>query len=618
MQHLSEVYDSLGPLPIPYDKDIKTCLDTKHGHRYQDFVAFPAEHGYEIDREYRLLRIGVSHDPKFASGPGNLRCNKRSLNEHQFLQAWLFFGIIRCVVRNEKQLIENIELQEDEERLNTKRLRDALNDWSKYLLQLAGKRRNEAEMRCIEAVQMLTLARRVIIANLSDGKQRKEKNERQELLSLCLMVLGETLSAALALTMERCEIDIRGWHLDADGWGPPTYVLEKMKTLGWCLRLQEVLKGQFGRSATLLYVSLKIHSSQTTGSHIVEHHKKLKCTEHVCYLVEASFLGGPHRQASDKRVDENKFQYQSLHHESCKDLDNGNCLKLGPDKERLRQILTGSEPESEPRQVDFPLLRYREAGAKSVVEVQKWSDNSQAHFATISHVWAHGLGNEENNEIQQCQLKQIQQLVEKISRKEQRKQGNRPPLSQGSFFWLDTLAIPIEEPDDIPSAKLRQKAIGSIYHVFDKADCSIIIDRNLLNEYAFEDRLSTTVKLLSSGWMKRLWTLQEAFVTKNLFLAMEKSKKYRNLDTLFKSDAPTNVMKDSLSTSIRLKLSQNLMEAQRQLRKQEAINIEKNDAIEDEPEPNLHRKNEQKKRWSMLIADAWKSTRYRVKSHDKL
>jgi len=86
------------------------------------------------------------------------------------------------------------------------------------------------------------------------------------------------------------------------------------------------------------------------------------------------------------------------------------------------------------------------------------------------------------------------------------------------LFWLDTFAIPVKQrtpgnssegPPDFD--ELRKKSIRQIYHVFDASAHSVVIDKDLIKEDPSERDMEITMKLLTSAWMRRLWTLQEAF-----------------------------------------------------------------------------------------------------------
>ncbi|KAI6143762.1 hypothetical protein BKA82DRAFT_3919954, partial [Pisolithus tinctorius] len=72
---------------------------------------------------------------------------------------------------------------------------------------------------------------------------------------------------------------------------------------------------------------------------------------------------------------------------------------------------------------------------------------------------------------------------------------------------LDTLCIPVE-----PSARAYcKKAIQLLGKTFNEADAVLVLDRELeIVKSAAASFLELGLRILCSGWMKRLWTLQEA------------------------------------------------------------------------------------------------------------
>ncbi|KAF5499246.1 hypothetical protein CGCF413_v006459 [Colletotrichum fructicola] len=122
-----------------------------------------------------------------------------------------------------------------------------------------------------EANQMIELGRQVLIANVAEQPKpiskaiglpygqslplaldrsrsgcfkRPNIHEREEALGL--MILGETLSAALAKVISDLNVDLSGWLNDENsGWGPPAYF--GMETSKWCPRSLKVIRGKLGR-----------------------------------------------------------------------------------------------------------------------------------------------------------------------------------------------------------------------------------------------------------------------------------------------------------------------------------------------------------------------------------
>ena len=99
---------------------------------------------------------------------------------------------------------------------------------------------------------------------------------------------------------------------------------------------------------------------------------------------------------------------------------------------------------------------------------------------------------------------------------------------------MDTLAIPVkEEGANVVEnfIELKQRAICQIYHVFNSATRAVIINKELLNIYSILEE-QIIIKVLTSAWMRRLWTLQEAFLSRRLSVAFRKSKNDFSLEDI--------------------------------------------------------------------------------------
>lgn len=131
------------------------------------------------------------------------------------------------------------------------------------------------------------------------------------------------------------------------------------------------------------------------------------------------------------------------------------------------------------------------------------SVNLQVHrasdipYVAISHVWADGLGSTTEVGLPTCQLRRLASLTSKI----------RP----GAAFWTDSICIP-------EARHLRKKAIAMMARTYSEAVAVLVLDGGLQRCYSTEPRGVKILRVLTSGWMRRLWTLQEAVLSKELHL----------------------------------------------------------------------------------------------------
>ncbi|KAK7965864.1 uncharacterized protein PG986_000141 [Apiospora aurea] len=589
MEHLRSAYEDISLKTAPYHQGLDGCLHQdsnllSHGHSYQDFIHFPSHHGYIINENHTIQE---------AAQTGCQALHRPT--RYQFLQAWLYFALLRCVVRGDAPLLDNEEyISNDRLRLDTGELPNTLKQWEGYMRDLSVRDLDRAVTRCLEANQILVLARRIVTTELASNKGPRN-GDSEELQDLCFMILGETLSSTLIHIMKVCGIALPGWQIEDGGWGPPGWVFTQMKKSLWCKRFQDVLKNQLGQNATLLYVTLiKLGTEPAHHNH--------DCTPDECKYVEAR-----HGVPNNPNVEYVPQHYHKCEHRGTTPSEKNNeCWMVGPDEADLVRLVNECHLEQTEQTHAFPLLRVERDGEHHLrVDVVKWTSTNRLPYATISHVWAHGLGNKAGQQIWHCQLRYILTLLEEVSAalnapemaqeptKSSRKGKERMEAAdkrECRYFWLDTLAIPVNDKT------ARQKAVERIYSVFDNASHSIVVDKYLLNESWWGNSRTIGLRLLSSGWMQRLWTLQEAFVSEELSVALNEEK-IRGIDGLWKPNKNANILVDSLTEMVARKLTQNLMGEERAIRN------------EYRKQPNGRPSTA---RAPLLIASAWHSARYRT------
>ncbi|KAI1113982.1 hypothetical protein F5Y14DRAFT_441560 [Nemania sp. NC0429] len=231
------------------------------------------------------------------------------------------------------------------------------------------------------------------------------------------------------------------------------------------------------------------------------------CPSIVEYLVstvsvsslEYAFLQGPTKDSKDHGdcstetcanyvVDEKT--YNAKHVLSCQSEEASprtSCQHSRPSLEEVKKFILGGE---------IPVITVAAGSHSGCVEVKVHS-SSDVPYIAISHVWADGLGSTTETGLPTCQLHRLASLVSRI----------RP----GAAFWTDGLCIP--KADDA-----RKKAIGMMARTYSEAAAVLMLDSGLQLCHSTQPPDVKVLRVLTAGWMRRLWTLQEAVLAKELYL----------------------------------------------------------------------------------------------------
>ncbi len=107
------------------------------------------------------------------------------------------------------------------------------------------------------------------------------------------------------------------------------------------------------------------------------------------------------------------------------------------------------------------------------------------------------MGNDRTNELPSCQLHFLFDLVKRLGGEE-------------TFLWIDTLSVPARDQE------AKRLAISKPRRVYSEASKVLVIDKDLMQ--VGSDQTEQIMQLLGSEWQRRLWTLQEGRLARDLYI----------------------------------------------------------------------------------------------------
>ncbi len=147
------------------------------------------------------------------------------------------------------------------------------------------------------------------------------------------------------------------------------------------------------------------------------------------------------------------------------------------------------------------VFAYLERGEIPVVTLDQDSQHmtvrgaSGGSYVAISHVWADGLGSTTEKGLPACQVARIVAMTRR--------------LVSGGTFWMDALCVPTVH-------QMRKRAIMLMADTYRRADVVLVIDAGISSCSPSMSAMDKLLRVKTSGWMQRLWTLQEGMLARKL------------------------------------------------------------------------------------------------------
>ena len=392
--------------------------------------------------------------------PDAAKTGKESLREYEklhptptkdfeaFCQAWLFFGLIHELLGSICTSADFIQPAKDGvgSVISTLRLPMLVEQW------LSSVQDGSSGMTYEHVAQCLRLTYTTLMAAGPDFDLS---------VKLCIASVGELFEYA-------ANTAFKIGNLILENACPATWSsllggdtkAEWLTRSNWCPSQIEIVVG----SPTALqsfYFFASMHDSGSTGHHGLC--DKIKC---VAYQTDLK-------------------NYETQHAiQECP------CQDFCVDTSSLDAIVTAG---------GLALIRIREAETVDQLAVDLVAAQPNSRYLALSHVWADGLGNAKANALPRCQLLQLGRLTEDL-RVKLSSNGDQAEL----LFWCDTLCCPASPGEG------KNKVLAQMKDIYQRATCVLVLDASLKicesNAMCSEEACA---RIIASGWMRRLWTLQE-------------------------------------------------------------------------------------------------------------
>ncbi|KAK5695565.1 hypothetical protein LTR17_024582 [Elasticomyces elasticus] len=150
------------------------------------------------------------------------------------------------------------------------------------------------------------------------------------------------------------------------------------------------------------------------------------------------------------------------------------------------------------------------------LDVRRYQPGNE--YVAVSHVFAEGTGNTVGNYLPECRIRQIWSILRgQVLREDKGKDLQRDALDLPAF-WMDTLCVPI----DPQHQRVRNLAIGNMHAIYKNALRVVVLSAETC-ALTWPSVNEILAKTFLSGWMQRLWTLQEGAVNPCLAIVMDET-----------------------------------------------------------------------------------------------
>ena len=448
------------PVPTMLDKVSYMCVEKYDG---GPFLSYPY-------RKQKPWVVPDVNDPLYIPYAAFEKMRPTPKGEQEsFMQAWLFFGLLNEVLGDlycEEDFLIKDPVETDRFILCTKKLRPLLKAACRLRF---GKTSHATRKQFDHLRECLNLVVTVFFAFHSefDWGLKCSIAAVHEATVYTLNHIAQRLGSANIPNMP--------WAKNFFG----AAICTQMLKAGWCPSDIERAKDKFMSTQSLYFLS-RMRKNEICREH-------LTCTASLCSSFQLDLA-----------------TYQTKHRQpGCR------CPDVTPSIDDVATLL---------RSRKLPLLQVTQKdGNLESLKVEVVAHNPRISYVAISHVWADGLGNPRGNSVPACQISYILERVETLKGSAaffsdpatRARDAEARPL----LIWLDTLCCPVSP------AEARSLALSHMRKTYQDARHVLVLDSALevygSDEITIFEALS---RIFLSGWLSRLWTLQEARLARTIWI----------------------------------------------------------------------------------------------------
>ncbi|EXJ63285.1 uncharacterized protein A1O5_11606 [Cladophialophora psammophila CBS 110553] len=379
------------------------------------------------------------------------------------LQGWLFFGVLESAFQQHFSSSSFLTSSEGIQTtgkshhrvLNTQYLRTFYQQWHLGFLDLPEDRQKSLSVSFGRSVVGARDWALYLEVKLRLRIPAYNSNPLSNIFNATIrnaLLLTELLGKAVPQAYP--DAGLINYQMDLDPGGE---IKGRLRRSGWCPSSSRIMTNRYGHSAAM-YATLLRPIEQP-------HVRHTHCSNTQCKAYN---------------VDVSTYSPQHVH-QGC------SCEHVLPPLKDVFDILQSGT---------FPVLDGESIimdGERGELSVKRYKPDME--YVVISHVWSDGLGSTTEKGLPRCQVVQLAHLCHRIS--------------GSSLFWIDGLCVP---NDSI----MRNTAIQLMSATYAKAPTTLVLDYGLRQSSSSSATEEIAIRILSSVWLRRLWTLKEGILASNL------------------------------------------------------------------------------------------------------